>query len=207
MIKISFKPPIVSIILATYNRYKYLKKCIDSVLSQTYNDWELIVVDDGGADDTFSLINEYLTNFENIRYIKHKNRKLPFSRLASAGEIITFIDSDDEYKPEHLQLRADYLNSHKQIDLIYGGIVIIGDPYVKDKNDISKTIHLRECVVGGTFFGKRKVFFELNGFNNLKYSEDSEFLRRAKVQFNIEKVDFATYIYRRDLTSGICKEI
>jgi hypothetical protein len=79
----------------------------------------------------------------------------------------------------------------------------VGDPYVTDKNDPSKSIHLSECVIGGTFFGKRKVFFELNGFNDLNYSEDSDFFERAEKKYTIQKVNFAPYIYYRDTEGSI----
>lgn len=203
--------PIVSIILPTFNRSNYLERAVDSVLKQTFKDWELIIVDDGSTDDSFSLINNYLMNHENIRYIKHSNRRTALSTNAgiqtSIGEFITFLGSDDEFKPEHLQLRIDFMLNNTEIDFIYGGVEIIGSPYVKDKNDLSRLIHLSECVIGGTFFAKRKVFLELNGFRNLRYSDDSDFFERAEKKFKIAKVNFPTYIYYRDTPDSICSTI
>ena len=72
--------PAVSIIMATYNRAGYLNRTIDSLLSQTFKDWELLVVDDGSDDNSFELINKYLPDHENIRYLKHQRRNLTFSR-------------------------------------------------------------------------------------------------------------------------------
>ena len=115
--------------------------------------------------------------------------------------------SDDEYNSNHLQLRINYLQNNTGIDLLYGGIKIIGNPYVKDKNDLSKMMHLSECIIGWTFFGKRDMFIKLNGFADIKYSEDSEFIERAKIPFNIKKVDFPTYIYYRDTEDSICNTI
>jgi glycosyltransferase involved in cell wall biosynthesis len=206
----SFKP-FVSIIVPTYNRAGYLNRSIESVLKQTYRDWELIIVDDGSADDTYKIVHEYLLEHENIRYMKHSNRSTPLTTnagiRASCGELLAFLASDDEWKPEYLKQRIEFLHEHPEIDLIHGGVEIIGHPYVKDKNDLSKEIHLSECVIGGTFFGKRNVFFELDGFNNLVYSDDSDFFERAKIKYKIAKVDFPSYIYHRDTPDSICSTI
>ena len=207
---ISFEP-IVSIILPTFNREKLLVRAINSVLNQTIQNWELIIVDDGSTDNTFEVVNSYLQKQENIRYIKHSNRRPPLSQnvgiISSVGKYISFLGSDDEYKPTYLEERINFLQTHSDVDLIHGGVEIIGHPFVKDKNDLSKEIHLSECIIGGTFFGKRKVFFELDGFKNLKYSDDSDFFERALQKFKIEKVDFPTYVYYRDTPDSICSTI
>lgn len=203
--------PIVSVILPTFNRADYIKRAIDSVITQTYNQWELIIIDDGSTDETFSVVESYINDFGNVRYMKHKNRKLPISLnvgiQASAGEYITFLGSDDEYKSDHLELRLNYLLRNTNTDLVHGGIEVIGNPFVKDKNDLSKKVHLSKCIIGGTFFGKRKVFTELDGFKNLNYSEDSEFLERAEKKFVIQKIDFPTYLYHRETEGSITNSI
>ncbi len=203
--------PSVSVIVPTYNREKLLPRALDSILKQTLHNWECIVVDDGSSDNTFQVVNEYLETDLRFRYMKHSNKKPPLTFntgiQASIGRFITFLGSDDEYKPEHLQLRYDFMINNPQIDLIQGGLEIIGHPYVKDKNDLSKEIHISECKVGGTFFGKREVFFELEGFRDLKYADDTDFWERANKKFNITDVDFPTYIYYRDTPDSICSNI
>ena len=199
--------PAVSIILTVYNRAAYLNRCIDSVLNQTFNDWELIAIDDGSTDNSLDILKEYDIISEKISVISQPNMKLPLSRnkgiKLSNGKNITFIDSDDRYEKDHLSKRISFMKKNPDIDLIYGGVKIIGDEYVRDKNNPSKFIHLSKCTIGATFFGKRKVFTELNGFKNLAYSEDSEFLTRASAKFNVNEVDFKTYIYHRDVVDSI----
>jgi glycosyltransferase involved in cell wall biosynthesis len=203
--------PIVSIIMPTFNREKYLSRSISSVLNQSFKDWELIVVDDGSGDDSFSIVNEFIASHENIRYLKHTNRRPPLATnagiLASCGKMLAFLGSDDEYKTDYILNRVEFLNKNPEIDFIHGGVEIIGHPYVKDKNDLTKEIHLSECVIGGTFFGKRNVFFELDGFRDLSYSDDSDFFERAEKKFKIEKVDWPDYIYYRDTPDSICSTI
>jgi glycosyltransferase involved in cell wall biosynthesis len=203
--------PIVSIIIPTYNRADYLNRAIDSVINQTFKNWELLIIDDGSTDATFDIVNEYIIRNENIRYLKQSNEGLALAYntgiLVSSGIYLTFLGSDDEYKQNHLQARIDYMKNHPEISLIHGGVEIIGDPYIKDKYDLSRKIHISECAVGGTFFGSREMFIELNGFQNVRYGEDAEFLIRAEAKYNISKIDIPTYIYYRDTPDSICNTI
>ena len=199
--------PEVSVILTVYNRAHYLPGCIDSLLMQSFKNWELIAVDDGSEDNSFEVLMDYQSKYSQIHVIRHKNVKLPLSRnkgiSASRGKYITFLDSDDEYGKDHLLKRIEYLNNHPEIDIIHGGIDIIGNEYVRDKNDPLKLIHLAKCAVGATFFGRRYVFLMLNGFRNLEYSEDSDFLERAEKSLCVQKVDFNTYKYYREAPDSI----
>lgn len=193
--------PEISIILPTYNRAGHLNDCITSVVNQTFTDWELLVVDDGSHDRSFEVVDSFLQNFENIRYLKHKNRKQGYSRnagiQASFGQYITFIDSDDKYKPDHLQTRLDFMKANHDIDLIEGGFESDEDIWLVDYFQPDKKINLRECVLGPTFFGKRHVFFELEGFNNVDF-EDPELWERAEKRFKTYKIKQPeTYIYTR----------
>lgn len=203
--------PAVSIILPTLNRRNLLSRAVDSILNQTFKNWELIVVDDGSSDETFSLVREYQIANENIRYMRHSNKKLPLSLntgiQAACGEFVTFIGSDDEYKPEHLELRYNYLSDNPDIFLVHGGIEIIGNPYVKDKNDLNKSIHLNDCHIGGTYFCRRIVFEEIGGFKNIAYSEDSEFFERVEKKYKTQKLEYPTYIYYRDTPDSICNSL
>lgn len=199
--------------MATFNRQHLLSRAIDSVLNQTYKNWELLIIDDGSQDDTKNFIeNNFLFN-NKIRYFERPHNGLAFSRnfgiKNSIGNFITFIDSDDEYKTNHIEIRIKFFENFPYVDLIHGGVEIIGPPeshYVKDKNDLNSKIHLDQCVIGATLFGRRRVFEMLNGFNNI-YSEDSDFFERADPLFSSIKVGFQTYIYYRDTPDSILNNI
>ncbi len=199
--------PAVSVILTVFNRAGYLNRCIDSVLNQSFTDWEVIAIDDGSTDNSLEILHQYKKNHKRIKVIAQQNMKLPLSRnrgiKESAGKFVTFIDSDDRYTARHLEERINYMNNNPAVDLIHGGIKIIGNEYVRDKDNPSRLIHLSDCTVGATFFGKREVFIRLNGFKNIDYSEDSEFLERAEKNFTVSAVDFKTYIYHRDVPNSI----
>ena len=100
----------VSIVLPTYNRAKVLTRAIDSVLAQTYQDWELIVVNDASTDETEELLRRYEAKDHRIRHITfEKNRGVVAARNAgiqdSVFEWIAFQDSDDVWLPEKLELQ------------------------------------------------------------------------------------------------------
>ncbi len=201
----------VSIILPTFNRAKYLPRSIQSVINQTYDLWELIIIDDGSNDNTKDVVDIYLTKHSNIKYYYHSNvgvaKSVNVGIRKSVGEFITFLGSDDEYLPDHLSLRMNYFNSNKSIELIHTTAKIIGSKFVKDKNDLSKKIHLNDCILGGTLFGKRKIFEMLNGFSDVSYSPESDFIERAEENFFIMKLNIPTYIYYRNTPGSICNSV
>lgn len=199
--------PQVSIVMPVYNRQKYIKRAIESVQNQTYQNWKLIVVDDGSTDLSKSMLKKYNSSSIKIKVLYQSHKRLPAARnngiKNSRGYFITFLDSDDEYSPQHIELRVNYFRKNKYIDLLHGGVKIIGNEYVPDKNNPKQLIHLSECTIGATFFGKRKVFTALGGFKDIRYSEDSEFLERAETSYKVKKVDFPTYIYHREVPDSI----
>ncbi|TAD96383.1 MAG: glycosyltransferase family 2 protein [Bacteroidetes bacterium] len=202
----------ISVIITTYNRSSLLIRAIDSVLNQTFKEFELIIVDDGSTDNTTQIVESYLYSYDNIRFVKHKNRKQALSLNTgiqiAQGNFITFLDSDDEYLPTHLESRFNYMQSFPETDILHGGMEIIGNPYVPDKFDTSQQIHIDDCVAGGTIFGKKDIFFELDGFLEIPYSSDSNFIDRALSQnFVVKKIYEKTYRYYRDSPDSICNNL
>ncbi|MEO6694714.1 MAG: glycosyltransferase family 2 protein [Ignavibacteria bacterium] len=203
----------ISVILTLFNSKVFLKRALDSVINQTYKDCELIIVDDGSDDDTETILFPILKKNDNFKYIRHSNRKHPLSLntgiINTSGQYITFLDSDDEYLCDHLELRFNFLNENTHIDILHSHPKIIGteeDRYVPDARDNSKLIHLKDCVIGGTFFGKRKVFEELQGFENI-YSHDFHFFKRANSKFTVLMFDSPTYIYHRDNPESVISKM
>jgi glycosyltransferase involved in cell wall biosynthesis len=100
----------ISIIIPTYNRAKLLKRAIDSVVSQNFSDWELIVVDDGSQDETSYIMSGYKD--QRIIYLKEEiNKGVASARnkgvMKATGEVISFLDSDDEYLPDALKIISE----------------------------------------------------------------------------------------------------
>lgn len=189
-------------ILPTYQRAAYLERCIASVVAQTLPDWELIVVDDGSHDGTFPLVQAWVDRDPRIIYCYQPNRGAGAARnlglRLAQGDYITFIDSDDQYLPQHLESRQQWMHQHPEVDLIQGGLQLSEEVWVVDYYQPDRWINLRECVVCPTFFGKRQVFEQLGGFRPLPYGEDTDFWQRASQQFHIVSIrDPETYVYSR----------
>lgn len=104
---------LVSIIMPSYNTAKYIEESIQSVLAQTYSNWELIIVDDCSTDETDSVVKPYLAD-NRIRYLKNKvNSGAAVSRnyalREAKGKWIAFLDSDDLWSPEKLEKQKKYM--------------------------------------------------------------------------------------------------
>jgi len=115
------KSPNISIIIPTYNRAVYLSAAIDSVLCQTYKDFELIVVDDGSSDNTREIVQAY--SDQRIRYLYKKNggaaSALNLGIKNSRGNFIARLDSDDIFLPKKLEIQVESLDVNPDIGLVY----------------------------------------------------------------------------------------
>ncbi|MBS1518923.1 MAG: glycosyltransferase family 2 protein [Bacteroidetes bacterium] len=204
---------IVSVILTLFNSREFYRRALDSILNQSFRDIEIIIVDDGSTDGTESDLLPGIRHLENVKYLRHSNRKHALSLnsgiLISSGKFITFLDSDDEYKPEHIQQRINYFNENIYIDLISTGADIIGkeeDMYVPDANDLNRLIHIKDCIMLGTLFGKREVFLDLKGFRDI-YSHDSDFFKRAEEIFRTAFLESDTYVYYRNNPESVLAKL
>lgn len=205
------QPPIFSVILTTYNRAWCIERAIESVLAQTEPSWELVIVDDGSIDETRRIVRRYLRLPHRIRLIVQSNQGTGAARQAgieqARGYFVTFLDSDDEYLPDHLLVRKAYIVEYRDYDFFHGGVLVEGDPYVPDRNDPTKLIHIERCVVGGTFVVRRTVALQL-GFAPLRYADDADFFERA-VASGVRpfRVPIATYRYNRTSPDSLCTQM
>lgn len=198
--------PLVSVILCTYNRAHLVKRAIASVLTQSHRNWELIIIDDGSADDTGQVVMPVVKSNPRIMYFYHANQGLARSRnigiTLASGEYTTFLDSDDEYREHHLSIRIKAMENKPLPALIYGGIEYVGPPeyqFAPDARHTGRMIHLSKCYASGTFFARTSALKKLNGFRNLPFGEDFDFIRRAgKKGMKITEVKEPTYRYRVD---------
>jgi len=197
-----------SVIITTYNRSEILIRAVKSLIAQTESDWEAIIIDDGSTDDTYSRLSKYLKSHPSIFYIKQKNKGEEAAKntgiRAASGSYITFLDSDDFYQRDHLKIRKSILQEHPHIDLLHGGVKIIGDKYVPDRFNPNKRIHLSECVIGGTFFIRKNLVLKLNGFQRVPIGTDADLFERiSRRGAKIKKIHHPTYIYNRQLPDSL----
>ena len=121
--------PKVSVIIATYNRAHYIKEAVDSVLAQTFKDYEIVIVDDGSTDATKQVLQEY---GDKIRYFYQDNqgqaKALSHAVREAKGEYLAFIDDDDMWLPEKLAIQMQVFTTNGDIGLVASSM------YLTDKN-------------------------------------------------------------------------
>jgi glycosyltransferase involved in cell wall biosynthesis len=117
----------VSIIVIVYNSEKTLSKCLDSCISQTYKNIEIVVVNDGSTDNSYAIAKSFQENDERIRLISKKNEGIPRTRRAgfeqSSGAYIYHLDADDYLEPEAIEVLLKTLNEEKA-DIVIGGLIL-----------------------------------------------------------------------------------
>ena len=182
----------ISIVVPIYNGAQFLDECVQSVLQQDSNEWELLLVDDGSTDATPHICQRYL-NDNRVRYFRKENSGVQETRgygiLQSRDEYITFLDADDILLPSTIGVLHKYLdigdivvfgmqsfNSVSEIDQ-HQRDVILSD-ILNDKITIIKKIlsgKILSCVWGGIY--KRKMLIECKNIfcNKLKIGEDTMF--------------------------------
>ena len=124
--------PKVSVLMTTYNRQDLLPRAIDSILTQTFKNFELIIIDDGSTDNSKDVLMNYLKNDSRVRvYFNAKNKGIFYNRnqlldLARAS-YVAIMDSDDKSLPNRLQDEVDYLDKHPNITVVSGQVLAIED--------------------------------------------------------------------------------
>lgn len=107
----------ISVVIPAYNRESTIEKCLKSVINQTYPPYEIIVVDDGSADNTIQKAAEL--NCEKVRILKQNHKGAQAARnygiRAAKGDYIAFLDSDDEWLPDKLEIQVPYLDGRKDV--------------------------------------------------------------------------------------------
>jgi len=119
------QPGLISVVLPTYNRAAFLPEAFRSVETQTYDRWELIVVDDGSTDETSEIVDRFSATCSHpVRVICQANAGAYAARNtgldAAVGDAVAFFDSDDLWLPHHLERCMDALARHLEIDWVFG---------------------------------------------------------------------------------------
>ncbi|HVR40541.1 MAG TPA: glycosyltransferase [Thermoanaerobaculia bacterium] len=116
----------VSVLVPAYNYAAFLRDALDSVLAQTFDDWECVIVDDGSTDDTATVAREYAQRDSRFRVVHQENRGLAAARNTaianSRGELVQFLDADDRLAPRKLERHVEFLRAHPETDIVYSEV-------------------------------------------------------------------------------------
>ncbi|NMM61481.1 glycosyltransferase [Clostridium sp. P21] len=181
----------ISAVMAVYNREKYLKEAIDSVINQSYDNWELILVNDASTDGSHYICEEYSKEYpQKVKYINLKENggagnSFYTGTVNASGDYITFIGSDDIQLEDKFKISIDYLEVNPHIDMVFSNYETMSEDGIRtgrkltwpnNINDNNKLLdnELRRnymfsglCVMKNT---KNAIFDK-----NLRYSEDYDF--------------------------------
>ncbi len=124
--------PKISVVMPVYNREKYVRAAIESIIGQTYTNWEFIIVDDGSTDKTLEILQEYANQDKRIKILQNgENQGIAFSRnrgvQASSGKYIAVMDSDDISFPKRLATEVEFMESHPQVVVVGSSSINIDD--------------------------------------------------------------------------------
>lgn len=197
--------PKITIVLPTYNGQQYIKESIESIINQTFKDWELIIVNDCSVDDTPMIINKYAELDTRIRIIHNdENKKLPQSLNIgfsyARGKYYTWTSDDNMYLPDALLKMNEYLDNNLQEVMVRAGYEVIDRkgkkvydslPYDKDY------MYVHNCV-GACFLYRREIVQIIGEYNPNRFLvEDYEYWLRILFKYqSIGNINENLYLYR-----------
>ena len=216
--------PLISVIVPVYNAEKYLHRCIDSILAQTFTDWELLLIDDGSKDRSGDFCDEYVAKDSRIRVFHKENGGVSSARnlgLDNAqGEWVTFVDSDDWIKPlclEHFLMYAQTTDLVIAYATIFRGNDTEGAEEKYPEHDITTenfSLLFEENALSWhtspwSKLYKRKII-ENHHFRfeeDVRLGEDAIFLYSFMLQANkIKVVCYTDYCYRSEVEGSLTKK-
>jgi glycosyltransferase involved in cell wall biosynthesis len=201
--------PRVSVITPTHNRRDFIREAIASVLAQTYQNFEIIVVDDGSDDDTHSVVEEFSHAYPVVQYILQSNQGVSAARnygvTLSCGQFVAFLDSDDVWQPSKLESQVAFFTAHpeaaicqtEEIWLRNGVRVNPHHKHRKASGDIfARSLEL--CLVSpSAVMLRRALFDQMGGFDpDLPTCEDYDLWLRIAALMPIHLIDSPLVIKR-----------
>lgn len=187
-------PPKVSVTMPVYNAEPFLREAIESILNQTFQDFELIMVDDCSTDKSWQIMNEYAAkdprivvfqNEQNLRSARTRNRALSAVR----GEYIAVLDSDDVALPQRLERQVKFLDENPNVGAVAAGVCLIDDKgrfvqtnsYSRYDNPVSieAGLSINSIIVHSATMMRRQVIEQVGGYaSDLPCAEDYDLWSR-----------------------------
>jgi glycosyltransferase involved in cell wall biosynthesis len=192
--------PEVSVLMAVYNGRPYLETSVRSILNQTFEDFEFIVINDGSTDGSGEVLEQFAVSDKRIRVFHQENRGIVSSLnrgLEEAkGEYVARMDADDISLPKRLECQVHFLDSNPEIGIVGTQHVWIGrDGEVTHRptlptnsSFISWRLLFETCIVHPSILARRFLIQRLDGYADwAKYGEDYELWTRAVLEANSQK--------------------
>lgn len=199
-------PSFFSIIIPTFNRAHTIHKPIDSILAQTFTDWELIIIDDGSTDETREVVDAYKD--KRIKYFRQENLERSAARnlgiLVAKGEWVCFQDSDDEYLNNHLQILNHAIHQNVEYKVFRTGLLIYENGAFQKKSAFGPISEYDqypfECFTTFAFHSSilKSIKFDIS----ININEDLQFLLEIGLVYKIYVIPEWTGIYHYNPNSS-----
>jgi glycosyltransferase involved in cell wall biosynthesis len=205
------KAPLVSVVITCYNYGKYLAGCIESVLGQTFKDYDIIIVNDGSTDETDAVAEMFL-HHEKIHYIKQRNAGQANSKNTgienSRGKYLAFLDADDVWEQSKLEKQIP-LFSDPQVGVVYSKARYIEEhvaeldfelsgEYLKPRSgNVTQYLFFDNFVPFSSSVVRRECLQEFGGFDeSLKMGIDWDLWLRCSTKYKFDYIDETLLVYR-----------
>jgi glycosyltransferase involved in cell wall biosynthesis len=202
---------IVSVIIPAYNAEKYLSETLESVLNQTFSDFELLIIDDGSTDRTAEIVSDYSRQDKRLKLVSQQNQGVSIARnrgiQLAQGEYLAFLDADDRWLPNKLAAHVEHFNNNLRLGISFGRVEFISfeggsTNYLSnsrlDKINPEHLYYENLVVTPSNAVIRRSVFENTDGFDpNLYGTEDMELFFRIIYQgWKVEGIDDVLVNYR-----------
>ena len=203
--------PLVSVIMPVYNGERYLAEAIESILTQTLGDLELIVVDDCSTDGSAAIARDYASRDERLQFLRHdRNRGGGPARnsgiAVARGKFIAGMDCDDVSLPQRLEKQVAFLQSNPDIGVVGAFLQTVG-PYLSERQTHAYpqqhafiVLHWilggRTTMSGGAMLARREALLSVGGHADVHLAEDRELFSRLYFKTRFATLPEALYLYR-----------
>ncbi|MBE8722313.1 glycosyltransferase family 2 protein [Sphingobacterium pedocola] len=199
---------LISIVIPAYNVSRTISETIDSVLKQTFRNFEIIVVNDGSRDETEGVVINYANRFREVKLYNQENKGLPATRNEgfgfSKGNFVIFLDGDDKLDPRYIETCYQKFKKYPDLDLVYTDTLLFeAKEGIFDLPDYSYKQLLAGNCIPATAMIKADNFREVGMYDvSLKMTEDWELWIRYLAKFpNVYQVKLPLFHYRKRLSS------
>lgn len=198
--------PEITVLMPVYNASEYLKEAIDSILNQTFTDFELLIINDGSTDNSIEIINSYtdprirlVNNERNLKLITTLNKGLALAK----GKYIARMDSDDISQPRRLELQYKIMEENENIAICGTGLRRMGKPLsipamITSPKDVRNSLRVFDCLFHPTIM-MRKSILEENHFSydlNYLHAEDYHLFQLISEKFDVVNISEPLLKYR-----------
>lgn len=203
----------MSVVMPVYNAEKFLKESIDSILRQTFDDFEFIIINDGSTDNSQDIIDYYSSIDSRVVAVKQSNHGVVYTANKaidlSKGEYVARIDADDIALPQRLEQEVAILNKHKNTVLVCSSFEVIDEDgeflykniTTPDNTSIKRALYLRNPIANGSTMIRKEALLKVGKFDDI-FAEDFHLWMKLEKLGDFEATGTVLYRWRMN-TNGL----